>query len=126
MGICRLIVRSCHCERSEAIHIAATKVWIASSLALLAMTAAGMEFGVRASVSRETGVSAKAAALSDGRTGEVGMGICRLIVRTRHCERSEAIHVTAQKVWIASSLALLAMTAAGMEFGIRASVSRET
>jgi hypothetical protein len=26
----------------------------------------------------------------------------------RHCERSEAIHRTAKKVWIASSLALLA------------------
>src|SRR4051812_49965906 len=28
----------------------------------------------------------------------------------RHCERSEAIHAARKKVWIASSLALLAMT----------------
>src|SRR5690349_4646320 len=29
---------------------------------------------------------------------------------TRHCERSEAIHGSAREKWIASSLALLAMT----------------
>jgi hypothetical protein len=28
----------------------------------------------------------------------------------RHCERSEAIHIAAKKVWIASSQVLLAMT----------------
>jgi hypothetical protein len=29
----------------------------------------------------------------------------------RHCERSEAIHIAVRKAWIASSRALLAMTA---------------
>jgi hypothetical protein len=29
---------------------------------------------------------------------------------TRHCERSEAIHLAARTEWIASSLSLLAMT----------------
>jgi hypothetical protein len=29
----------------------------------------------------------------------------------RHCERSEAIHLTTRTEWIASSLSLLAMTA---------------
>jgi len=30
---------------------------------------------------------------------------------SRHCERSEAIHLAARTEWIASSLSLLAMTA---------------
>jgi hypothetical protein len=34
-----------------------------------------------------------------------------IAVPRRHCERSEAIHTARKKVWIASSLALLAMTA---------------
>jgi hypothetical protein len=35
----------------------------------------------------------------------------------RHCERSEAIHRAASKVWIASSQALLAMTLRGRAVG---------
>src|SRR5690348_17825700 len=34
----------------------------------------------------------------------------RWMPRTRHCERSEAIHGSARETWIASSLTLLAMT----------------
>ena len=37
----------------------------------------------------------------------------RVILKHRHCERSEAIHLAARKVWIASSLTLLAMTRRG-------------
>ena len=33
-----------------------------------------------------------------------------VVTQHRHCERSEAIHPSAEKVWIASSLTLLAMT----------------
>jgi NIPSNAP len=40
------------------------------------------------------------------------VGILRAFVLDRHCERSEAIHGTHVKGWIASSLSLLAMTAA--------------
>src|SRR5689334_15042020 len=40
-----------------------------------------------------------------------GSGGGKGLTRPRHCERSEAIHtVTSEAVWIASSLALLAMT----------------
>jgi hypothetical protein len=35
------------------------------------------------------------------------------MIQHRHCERSEAIHGSTKRNWIASSLALLAMTVKG-------------
>ena len=40
-----------------------------------------------------------------------------MILSHRHCERSEAIHRPAKKVWIASSLSLLAMTPGVYAYG---------
>jgi hypothetical protein len=42
----------------------------------------------------------------------------------RHCERSEAIHASAREIWIASSLALLAMTMTHQGWARRVSNSR--
>jgi hypothetical protein len=43
---------------------------------------------------------------------------------SRHCERSEAIHLPATEEWIVSSLSLLAMTMAAMAPGIKKAGSR--
>src|SRR4029077_20048406 len=58
------------------------------------------------------------AAFDAGESGEGRVaqdaGVVRAVNRVfRHCERIEAIHRAAKKVWIASSLSLLAMTAVG-------------
>jgi hypothetical protein len=134
---CEAISQPRHCERSEAIH-AASKERFASSLTLLAMTyhaarektviprACGGSSNTRRrdsiSGAGDYGVARSSRAMTAGsvarhgftcQTTAVMASPCEATSQPRHCERSEAIRA-ATKEWIASSLTLLAMTAAHM------------